>query len=221
MLENVKIVAIILAGGNGKRLGNLCPKQFMDVKGISIIQRTINAFEGQVDGVLVVCRDEWRSHVAPCPTAKAGATGFDSLRSGVAALSMLPDDTLVMIHDAVRPLVSAEVIRANLDVARRCGNAIAAVEVYETLLFTPQPDGVVQSMTRREGMYRAQTPQTFTLGTLRAMISEADRQGISDVQSACVLAQQLGYELHLSPGDFRNFKITTPSDLQLYEALIP
>ena len=214
-------IALILAGGSGSRFNSTRPKQFVEVKGRSILYRTLDAFRGRVDDVMVVCQSEWKDYVGHYRTAEAGATGFESLCSGVAALLDFPDDTLVMVHDAVRPLVSAEIIEQNLEVARRCGNAITSVEIYETLLSAPGGDGVVRSMSRREGMFRAQTPQTFTLGTLRKMINEAERLCINDAQSACVLAHQLGYELHLSPGDFRNFKITTPSDIAIYEALIP
>lgn len=214
-------IALILAGGNGSRFGSARPKQFVEVKGRSILHRTLDAFRGRVDDVWIVCQNEWKGYVHHENTAEAGATGFESLCHGIAALADYADDTLVMVHDAVRPLVTAEIIDQNLEVARRCGNAITSVEIYETLLSAPACDGVVRSMSRREGMFRAQTPQTFTLGTLRKMISEAKRLCINDAQSACVLAQQLGYELHLSPGDFCNFKITTPSDIAIYEALIP
>lgn len=214
-------IALILAGGNGSRFGAARPKQFVEIKGRSILHRTLDAFRGRVDAIWVVCQNEWKDYVGNEHTTEAGATGFESLCHGVAALADYGDETVVMVHDAVRPLVTTEIIEQNLEVARRCGNAITSVEIYETLLAAPAGDGVVRSMSRREGMFRAQTPQTFTLGSLRKMISEAKRLCINDAQSACVLAQQLGYELHLSPGDFRNFKITTPSDLALYEALIP
>lgn len=234
------IVALILAGGTGQRFGADVPKQFVSVGGKSILHHTLEAFYQHVGQMVVVCEPEWYAHVEAFAhdselarkkpdeatgseilcTAPAGATGFESLCSGINALQHLPDDVFVMIHDAVRPLVTTDIITANLEVAFRCGNAIASVETYETLFTVPEGDGVVRSMTRRDGVFRAQTPQTFTLGALRKMISEARRLCIRDAQSACVLAHQLGYELHLSPGDLRNFKITTPSDLYIYEALL-
>lgn len=230
--SDVRTVALILAGGVGQRAGTELPKQYVVIKGQSIIQRTVCAFMGYVDHILVAAHDEWRdqligtqdllrSHDVTFSICPAGKTGFESLCSGIHALAECSDDTFVIIHDAVRPLVTGDVIERNIAVARQYGNAIASVDVYETLLSAPEGDGVVRSMTRREGMFRAQTPHTFRLGALRKMLKDARRLCIADAQSACVLAQQLGYELHLSPGDLRNFKITTPSDLQLYEALIP
>lgn len=220
-----KIVSIILAGGTGERIGADCPKQYIEVHGESILHHTLKALLPHVDVAVVVCQEEWQDYVnhnfssdKEILFAPAGDTGFDSLRNGIAALEAMSTDTLVMIHDAVRPLVTAEVIIDNIRVARQLGNAITAVETYETLLLAP--DGLtVCSMTRRESMFRAQTPQSFSLGVLRRMIEEA-RDRCIIAQSACTLAQQLGYELHLSHGDFRNFKITTPSDLDLYETLI-
>lgn len=221
------VVALILAGGSGQRFGADVPKQFVNVGGKSILHHTLEAFCPHVGQMVVVCEPEWYAHIAEfahesafLSTAPAGATGFESLCSGINALQHLPDDVFVMVHDAVRPLVSAKIITANLEVAFRCGNAITSVETYETLFSAPEGDGVVRSMTRRDGVFRAQTPQTFTLGALRKMISEARRLCILDAQSVCVLAHQLGYELHLSPGDLRNFKITTPPDLSIYEALL-
>lgn len=217
---NSKVIALILSGGSGLRLHTERPKQYVEVKGEMVLHHTLQAFRGRVDDIVVVCQDEWKDCVAPdCRTCRAGETGFESLCSGIASLADEPADTLVMIHDAVRPLVSAEVIEDNLRVARERGNAIAAVGTYETLLQAPDGE-TVRSMTRREGMYRAQTPQTFTLGTLRQMMQEAQERCVMEAQSACTLACQLGYQLHLSKGDLRNFKITVPSDLELYETLI-
>lgn len=217
---NKKVIALILAGGKGERVSSERPKQYIEVRGESVLHHTLRAFHGKVDDIIVVCQDEWREYVGPYRTATAGTTGFESLCNGIAALADEAPDTLVMIHDAVRPLVSEAVIADNIEVARRCGNAIAAVETYETLLMAPNTE-TVRSMLRRESVYRAQTPQTFTLGTLRQMIKEARARCVVNAQSACVLATQLGYQLHLSKGDLRNFKITTPSDISLYESLIP
>ncbi|MCQ2206388.1 MAG: 2-C-methyl-D-erythritol 4-phosphate cytidylyltransferase [Bacteroidaceae bacterium] len=223
------VVALILAGGYGLRLDAHLPKQYIEVKGESVLHHTLRAFAGKVGNAVVVCRDEWRDyvlthghpHFPQLRTAQAGTTGFDSLRNGIASLADLPGDTLIMIHDAVRPLISAEIIADNLRVARECGNAIAAIETYETLLHAPDGGSTVRGFTRREGIFRAQTPHTFTLSTLRQMMATAQERCIVDAQSACTLASQLGYELHLSKGDLRNFKITTPSDLDLYEILVP
>ncbi|MCQ2293368.1 MAG: 2-C-methyl-D-erythritol 4-phosphate cytidylyltransferase [Bacteroidaceae bacterium] len=225
---NKKVIALILAGGKGERVSPDRPKQYLEVRGESVLQHTLRAFQGLVDEVVVVCQDEWREYVekcgaslaVPCRTATGGCTGFESLCNGVAALADEAPDTLVAIHDAVRPLVTEDVITDNLAVARRCGNAITAVDTYETLLHAPNGE-TVRSMIRREGMYRAQTPQTFTLATLRQMIGEARRRCVVNAQSACTMATQLGYQLHLSKGDLLNFKITLPSDMLLYESLIP
>lgn len=228
MNMNNKVIALILSGGNGERFSSERPKQYIEVHGESVLHHTVRAFSGLVDELTVACQPKWNAYVTsscadittPLRLAAAGSTGFESLCNGIAALADEAPDTIIMVHDAVRPLVSAAVILDNLDVARRCGNAIAAVETYETLLLAPNGE-TVRSMIRREGMFRAQTPQTFTLGTLRQMIEEARARCVVNAQSACTLATQLGYQLHLSKGDLRNFKITLPSDMNLYESLIP
>lgn len=214
-----KIVALILAGGHGSRMDSTCPKQYIEVHGESILHHTCKAFDGLVDDVLVVCQDEWRHKVEPYPCCQGGTTGYDSLCRGVEALASYPDGTIVMVHDAVRPLISRESIIENIRIAREYGNAITAVGTYETLLQVPD-DCTVRSTIRREGIFRAQTPQTFTLGTLRTMLQEANARCINDAQSVCTLASQLGYELHIAKGNLSNFKITTPDDLTLYERLL-
>lgn len=227
IIEKAPVIALILAGGVGLRISEECPKQYLEFHGESILHHTLRAFCGFVDEVLIVCRDEWRDRVMQmtsdlpltCKTCTAGNTGYESLCHGIAALDDVDASAYIMIHDAVRPLVSPDVIKDNLAVARRLGNSITSVATYETLLYAPEGDGTVRGMTRREDIFRAQTPQTFTLGTLRQMLRDARRLCIGDAQSACTLAHQLGYELHLSQGDLRNFKITTLSDLELYEAL--
>lgn len=220
--QRPRVIALILAGGTGERVGERLPKQYLQFGGESILRHTLRAFAPYVDDILVVCRDEWRHEAAPYSTCAGGKTAFESLSSGITTLAEKEDaSTLVMIHDAVRPLVDASVITDSIDVACRCGNAIAAVPVYETLFSAPEDEQTVRGMVRREGMYRAQTPHTFTLGALQEMLRQAKALSISDAQSACTLAFQLGYELHLSKGDLRNFKITTSSDLSLYETLIP
>lgn len=222
-------MALILAGGMGERVRPDRPKQYIEVDGESILHHTLRMFYGMVDALVVVCSKDWQSYILEgMPNlpgkpelrfAEAGATGFESLCSGIASLTDVADDTWIMVHDAVRPLVSQSIINDNIRVAREKGNAITAVDIYEALLYAPEGDGVVQSMRRRENMFRAQTPQTFTLGTFRKMILEARRFCIHDAQSVCTLASQLGYELHISRGEFSNFKITTPSDVELYQRL--
>lgn len=217
-----RVVALILAGGTGERISGSKPKQYLQYGGESILRHTLRAFAPHVDDILVVCQPEWRNESAPYRTCVGGSTAYESLCKGVMALSESEEaSTLIMIHDAVRPLVDSSIIIDSIDVARRFGNAIAAVPVYETLFSAPEDERTVRSMVRRESMYRAQTPHTFTLEALQQMLRQARALSINDAQSACTLAFQLGYELHLSKGNLRNFKITTPSDLSLYETLIP
>lgn len=221
-----KVIALILAGGQGERFGADRPKQYVELNGESILHHTLSAFRDYTDGIVVVCQNEWKDYVeaysAEFPTLRtcqAGATGYESLHSGIEFLSDLPDDVIVMIHDAARPLVPASVISRNLEVASLNGNAITVVGIYETLLHST--DGTTAcSMTARDESYRAQTPQTFTLGMLRNMFQQAQEKGITSSECACTLAMQLGLKLFLSEGDIINFKITTPSDMYLYETAL-
>ena len=226
-------IALLLAGGSGSRMHADCPKQFMQVDGETVLLHTMRAFERHplVHDIYVVCADEWSTPVLQeamgrgikklrrCITA--GDTGFDSLRNGIDALCHLEydDESLVLVHDAVRPLVTQDIISRNIAVCQAHGNAITAIGCNEAFLVSQ--DGMTSTgFQPRESMLRAQTPHTFPLGTLRQMLARAREQGITHSQSLFTLANELGFTpLHVAQGDTLNFKLTLPQDILIYQAL--
>lgn len=226
-------VALLMAGGQGRRMDTPVPKQYIEVAGRPVLAYTLRAFarhEG-VDAVCVVCEDSWASHVAVLAGAEAGAKFrgtfpagerlFDSLRSGVDGLQRAgwPAETLVLVHDGVRPLVPQSVITSSLETLRAEGSAVAALPSNEAFMLSR--DGArATAFSPREHRYLAQTPHAFALGTLAEAFAEADRRGIRASQSLYTLMAELErWPLALSQGAWLNFKLTRPEDLELFARL--
>ena len=128
-------------------------------------------------------------------------------------------DALVLVHDAVRPLVTQDVISRNIAVSLTHGNAITALGSHEAFIISK--DGLSSAeFLPREGILRAQTPHTFPLKVLEEIIRKGREQGITQSQSLFTLANEIGFRpLYISEGDIINFKITTPRDLLLYQSI--
>lgn len=218
------------------------PKQFMTINGLTVIQYTMLAFErhGQISGIYVVASPLWQERVKDmaagagiskfCGCVDSGLTSFDSLRNGVAALDgNIGDETIVLVHDAVRPLVSERVISSNIDTCRTYGNAITAQTCQESFMVIgdkghEQGNVSVESSDSyipRESLLLAQTPHTFCLGELKLMMMQARERGIEKSQSLYTLANELGHTpLYAAYGESVNFKITYPTDMLIMQALL-
>jgi 2-C-methyl-D-erythritol 4-phosphate cytidylyltransferase len=135
-------------------------------------------------------------------------------------LDALPAESgdLVLIHDAVRPFVSQETIAGVIEQAQRYGAAIAGVPAIDTIKRVERhPEGaVVEATIPREHIVQAQTPQGFRYGLLRPIFNEARAEGFQGTDEASLL-ERAGHPVHVVMGSARNFKITTPADLELAE----
>lgn len=226
-------IALILAGGTGKRMNTLVPKQFMEIDGETILLHTLLAFQQHalIHKIYVVCQPEWNAFVRSeaerggidklSGIIQAGESGYISARQGIAHLvrTETAPNTVVLVHDAVRPLITQDIISRNIAVCLTHGNAITALSSHEAYLVTTDcksSDGIMP----REGLMRAQTPHTFPLASLQQMMQLAEERGIKESQSILTLAGELGIApLHVAQGDLRNFKITEQSDILIYRAL--
>lgn len=225
---------LLLAGGTGRRMCLPLPKQYVRVCGHPVLWYALSAFARHplVGSVHVVCASEWAAFVTEIGMAACGAkfggtfcsggTGFASLCNGIEGLSAgnLSPDTLVLTHDAVRPLVSQAVIGSCIETAAVFGNAVAAWPGNEALLETS--DGLFASgWRRREELCGAQTPQAFTLHVLAEAVREARRFHLLPAQSLITLMAALGHwPIALSRGEWVNFKLTFPEDFALMHTLL-
>lgn len=226
-------IALILAGGTGGRMHAVVPKQFMEIDGESVLLHTLKSFQGHplIHEIYIVCMPEWNAHVLGEAKkgkidklkglVEAGKTSYVSACNGIALLAKKVTDpeTIVLVHDAVRPLITQDIISRNIAVCLTHGNAITALTSHEAYLVTADGNSA-DSFMPREGLMRAQTPHTFPLSTLCKMMELAKERGIKDSQSIFTLAGELGIlPLYIAQGDLRNFKITEQPDILIYRAL--
>lgn len=225
-------VCLIIAGGSGSRMHQNIPKQFLTVNDRPVIIYTLEAFQNhpEIDAIAVVCIEGWEQvlwayarqfnitklqHVVP-----GGKNGQDSIRNGVYELEKhyLPED-LVLIHDAIRPMVSAEIISDNIRVARTYGNAITVIPCAEAMM---QTEGGVVSVGSypREHLRRTQTPQAFYIGDICGLHRRALEKGITNSVASCTLMIEMGEQVYFSIGSEKNIKLTTVEDIDIFKALL-
>lgn len=223
------ISAIIVAAGQGVRMGADRRKQYLDLGGQAILSHTIKAFDNcaAIEQILLVVPEKERDYCRQTVLAEAnpntrvimvdgGARRQDSVCNG---LNSLDDDAgTVLIHDGVRPFVSCELIDACILGAQRWGACIPALEVKDTLKKITG-DGVIARTIDRRSLHQAQTPQAFRVSLIKkahALSAERNWKVTDDAS----LVEQMGQDVHVIPGNPLNIKITTPEDLLLARSIM-
>lgn len=214
---------IVPAAGRGVRMGR--KKLGILLAGRPVLRWTLDVFEATaaVRGVVVTVAPEdvavWRRRLAGCRKVRAviagGAERQASVAHGLAAVP--PDVRWIVVHDGVRPCITADLVERVLAEARACGAAIAALPIAETL--KRGADGWVKETVDRDGLWAVQTPQAFDATLLR----EAHRRSAAAAMAAtddAALVERLGVRVRLVPGLPGNVKITRPDDLALARALL-
>ena len=228
----MKNIAILIAGGSGQRMGQDIPKQFLNVEDKPVIVYTMEAFEKHpnIDGIIVVCIKGWeeilRAYAKQFNITKlkeivpGGECGQASIKNGLdVAKGLYSDEDIVLIHDAIRPMISQEIISDNIAKCMMYGNAITVIPCAEAML---QTDNQIESDEQidRSKLKRTQTPQAFKLGDILDAHREAKEKGITDSIASCTLYIELGRKVYFSNGSEKNVKLTTPDDLEIFKALL-
>lgn len=225
-------VGLLIAGGSGNRMHQDIPKQFITVNERPVIIYTLEAFEKhpEIDAIAVVCIEGWEQvlwayakqfnisklkYIVP-----GGKNGQDSIRNGVYELEKHFDkDDIVLIHDAIRPMVSAEIISDNIRVAREFGNATTVIPCAEAMLQTEDGNMSVGSYPR-DRLKRTQTPQAFHIGDICDLHRRALEVGITNSVASCTLKIEMGEQVYFSAGAEKNIKLTTVEDIDIFKALL-
>lgn len=217
------VAAIIAAGGRGVRFGADRPKQFLDIGGRSILELSVAALAAsdRIQEIVVALPEEHvdagskalrQSIGRPIAVVAGGARRQDSVANAFAKTSKESD--IVVIHDAARPFVTADVIHRAIDGAHRHGAVVAATAVRDTVKQAGDAgaDGsrVIRATIPRESVFLAQTPQAFRRDILARALDEGKEVDATD---EAMLVERLGVPVHVVEGDARNVKITTPEDL--------
>jgi len=215
------VTAIIAAGGSGTRVGGSAPKQFLRLgDGRTILERSVSAFASheRVSDIVLALPPDATFEFADSPadgklrTVRGGARRQDSVANAFDAIAALTD--IVLVHDAARPFVSADVISRAIDAAVEHGAAIVALPVSDTVKQVTMEGGrrVIAGTIPRESIYLAQTPQAFRRDVLAAAVA-VGRDGAHATDEAA-LAELAGFAVHIVEGDADNVKITTAFDLE-------
>lgn len=227
------VVALLTAAGTGTRMGQDIPKQFMHVENKPIIIHTMEAFQKHpsVDAIIVVTLPAWidvlKAYARQFNITKlrwvvsGGQSGQESIYNGLNTLKAeLDEETIVMVHDGNRCMVSGEIISDSLATFKQHGSAVAAIPCVEAV-FRSEDDGHSSTISiPREQLFRTQTPHTYTLGKLLWAHEGAKKRGITSTAASCTLMQQLGEVVYFSKGSEENLKITTVEDMMIFKALL-
>ncbi len=226
----MKTAAVILAAGRGARANTTSPKQFADLGGVPVLIRTLRAFLGvpEIDGMIVVAPPDGvdrtriliEEHGVPgvLDVIPGGGTRQSSSMAGIERVAFRGAHDTLLIHDAVRPLVTPALISAVIRAIPATGAAVAASPVTDTLLVVR--NGSAVDTAPREGLFHAQTPQGFRLDVIREAHRSALAEGRIDASDDVQLVLRRGIEATVVPCGSGNLKITHAADLRLAEALL-
>ena len=229
----MKNIALIIAGGVGARMHQDIPKQFINVKDKPVIVYTLEAFQNHpnIDAIEVVCLEGWhdilRAYAKQFNISKlenivnGGETGQDSIRNGLydIATRYKDDEDIVLIHDSIRPMVSADVISDNIRVCRKYGNATTVIPCTSVMLKT-EDSLVAGEQIPRDNLKITQTPQAFYLNELLSVHAEAIKMDLLPSIASCALYIEMGKKVYLSMGSEKNIKITTQEDIEIFSSLL-
>lgn len=227
-------VAVIFAGGVGSRMeGADRPKQFLELGGEAIICHVLDRFEEAdcIQAVVVVCVEGWieylqgllskGSYSKVASVVPGGTTGQGSIYNGLAelrGLGLAGQDTVVLVHDGVRPLITEETIRDCYESARDVGPTAVTAPVTETVVVCG--DGVVESVVDRSRCRLARAPQGFRFGELWEAHQRARAEGRDDFVDSISLMSHYGHAIHVVDGPEENIKITTPRDFLTFKGFV-
>lgn len=213
--------AVIVAGGNGTRMGSVIPKQFLLINEKPLIYYSIKAFVDAFEDIqiIVVLPKEHFNNNSTLQSyfkqkiefVEGGATRFNSVKNG---LLTIENEGVVFVHDAVRCLLSPNLIKTCFDTCLAKGNAIPVIDCVDSMR---QINASTSSIIDRNSLKVVQTPQTFFVKDLQLAFSKPYQPSFTDEASVAEASQQT---IHLCEGESFNLKITTPIDLIVAENIL-
>ena len=227
-------IAIIIAGGSGKRTGQEIPKQFINIYDKPVIIYTLEGFQRHpdIDAIEVVCLDGWhdilQAYARQYDITKlkwivsGGESGQESIRNGVFNLKdkCQPND-IIIIHDGIRPMIDEDVLSDVIVTCKKHGNAVTSLP-YNEQIFRIKDEETTEEYIPRETLRRVMTPQAYKFDKLYWAYEKAfrDNIGIHGSSYTNTMMVDLGETLHFASGSNKNIKITTVDDFELFKALL-
>lgn len=227
-------IAVIIAGGSGKRMGHDIPKQFINVFDKPVLMYTLESFEKHpmIDAIELVCIDGWhdvvRAYAKQYGITKlkwivsGGETGQESIRNGVYNLEgVCAEDDVVIIHDGIRPLVDEAVLTDVILTCKKYGNAVTSLP-YNEQIFVVDDEISTTKYIPRETLRRVSTPQAYKFGKINWAYHEAFAKeiGIYGSSYTNTMMVELGERLYFAAGSDKNIKLTNKDDLEMFKAYL-
>lgn len=228
--------ALIFAGGTGTRMNSKTkPKQFLDLYGKAIIIHTLEHFEyhPQIDAIAVVCIEGWIDYLKRLIKKEdfkkikwivpGGDSCQESIFKGLKAIHDDPccdDDTVVLIHDGVRPLINEQLITDNIDCVRKNGSAITVSPAIETIIKTKNDGSMVTETIERKECCYGRAPQSFYLKDIYECHIKAIKINKFDFIDSASMMTYFGNGLYTIQGPAENIKITTPLDYYMFKSIM-
>lgn len=225
----MKAVAIIPAGGLGRRMGNEISKQYLLLNGVPILVHTLRKFEGAsaIDDVILVVPEDHieysrkmiveEYHLSKVSRVLAGGRKRqDSVKNGLDAVGI--DCDIVVIHDGVRPFISEDLINISVHKVLEDGAVVVGVPVSDTVKSVGS-DGLIEKTIDRRTLWLTQTPQTFRREVVKTAYEKACEDNFYGTDDA-LLVERIGIKVRMITGSYDNIKITTPEDIAVGEEII-
>ena len=227
-------IVVIFAGGTGQRMrATSKPKQFLELHGKPILIYTLENFQNhqQIDGIVLVCLESWidycnellqKYHITKVlKVVPGGSNGQESIFNGLKTTYDIvgQKETIVLIHDGVRPLINEKLISDCIAMVKDKGNAITVTPAIETILLK-NSDGSIGSILKRSDCEMAKAPQCFYLRDIYNCHLKSKAECKADFIDSASLMQYYGYKLNAVEGPMENIKITTPADFYIFRAIM-
>jgi 2-C-methyl-D-erythritol 4-phosphate cytidylyltransferase len=224
--SDMKIYAIIPSGGSGKRAGSDVPKQYLKFNDKELLAYTIEVFQNckTVNEIIVAAQKEYFDLIRSIKNkygfskiskiVEGGSERQDSVANALKSIAA-EDDDIIVVHDAARPLLTQEVLNNSIECALKHGGCVVAIKARDTLI---KKTGDSIDYIDRENIYYIQTPQVFRYNILKKSFENAEKTKFLGTDESMIL-NNADYNFEIVEGKFENFKITTESDLDLFEKI--
>lgn len=226
-------IAVIFAGGVGVRMNSKSiPKQFLEVYGKPIIIYTLELFDNniEIDGIVIACHKEWIDYLKKLiykyrikkilDITEGGTTGQLSIYNGLKSAKKYCNsiETIVLIHDGVRPLINNKVIHDNIESVKKYGTAITTSNATETFAIIDKNNNILEIKDRNISKI-AKAPQSFWLNDILEVHENALIDGITNSIDSCTLMYNYGKSLNAVEGPYTNIKVTTQEDYYMFRSI--
>lgn len=228
-MQRVKVSAIVVAAGKGKRMERTYNKQYIALEEKPILAHTLTHFENHdaVDEVIVVvgkgevqfCKEQIveKYHLQKVKKViEGGKERYHSVYNGLKAAS--EESEVVLIHDGARPFLTEEIVNKGIAAAKVHGSSITGVPVKDTIKVI-DGEGFVKDTLKRDNLWQVQTPQTFKKEVILQAHQKREKENLSVTDDA-MLVEKLGMKVKMVLGSYENIKMTTPEDLDVGEAIL-